>query len=41
MMISLFLAGLARAHHSLMKVNENLPILKDLTTYDRYPTRIR
>lgn len=35
------LAGLARAHHSLMKVNGNLRVLRDLTAYDRYPTRIR
>lgn len=35
------LAGLTRAHHSLMKVGENLPVSKDLTPYDRYPTRVR
>lgn len=34
-------AGLARAHHSLMKMNKNLLILKDLSSYDRKPTRIR
>lgn len=34
-------AGLATAQHSLMKMNENLPVLEDLTAYDRYPTRIR
>lgn len=28
-------------HHSLMNMKEDLPILKDFTTYDRYPTRIR
>jgi len=35
------LVSLATAQHSLMKMNENLPVLKDLTAYERYPTRIR
>lgn len=35
------LSGLARVHHSIIKMNENLPILKDLTAYGRYPTGIR